>query len=88
MAMGFMKPETLRSSPLVTPPSRPPALLVGRETPIGGLVRLGAGRISSCILEPGTVAAFGPIPMPTPLMAGIDIMACASRPSSLRSHCT
>ena len=26
--------------------------------------------------------------MPTALIAGIDISACASRPSSLRSHCT
>ena len=88
VAMGFMKPETRRSSPLVTPPSRPPALFVGRATPIGGFVRLGAGTISSCICEPGTDAAFGPMPMPTPLIAGIDIIACARRPSSFRSQCT
>ena len=30
--IGFMKPVTRTSSPLVTPPSRPPALLVGRVT--------------------------------------------------------
>ena len=28
------------------------------------------------------------MPMPTALIAGIDISACARRPSSLRSHCT
>ena len=33
-------------------------------------------------------ATSGPRPMPTALIAGIDISACASRPSSLRSHCT
>ena len=32
VAIGFMKPVTRTSSPLVTPPSRPPALLVGRTT--------------------------------------------------------
>src|SRR5215204_6125214 len=30
--MGFIQAETRRSSPLVTPPSSPPALLVGRAT--------------------------------------------------------
>src|SRR6266545_2307120 len=32
--IGFMYAVRRRSSPLVTPPSRPPALLVGRRTPI------------------------------------------------------
>jgi len=31
VAIGFMNPVTRTSSPLVTPPSRPPALLVGRS---------------------------------------------------------
>ena len=40
---------------MVTPPSRPPALLVGRTTP-GRTAdrRPGAGRISSCTCDPGT----------------------------------
>ncbi len=38
--------------------------------------------------SPGRAALPAPRPMPTALMAGIDISACASRPSSLRSHCT
>ena len=84
--MGFMYPVTRTSSPLVTPPSRPPALLVGRATPAGAPG--GPGTISSCTREPGTVATAGPRPMPTALIAGIDINACASRPSSFRSHCT
>ena len=33
VAIGFMKPVTRTSSPFVTPPSRPPALLVGLTGP-------------------------------------------------------
>src|SRR5204863_10006318 len=46
--IGFMYAMTRTSSPLVTPPSRPPALLVGRATPTGRsprMFRRGAGRI-------------------------------------------
>ena len=46
--IGFMNPMIRTSSPLVTPPSRPPALLVGRRMP--GTVPdppSAAGRISS-----------------------------------------
>ena len=53
VAMGFMKPDTRRSSPLVTPPSRPPALFVGRATPIGGFVRLGRRDDFVVHLRPG-----------------------------------
>ena len=88
--IGFIYAMTRKSSPLVTPPSRPPALLVGRATPTGASPRMfrpgRAGRISSWTREPGTSATAGPRPMPTALIAGIDISACASRPSSLRSH--
>src|SRR5262245_38049505 len=83
--IGFMYAVTRRSSPLVTPPSRPPALLVGRATPSG---EAGPMTISSCTREPGSAATAGPRPIPTALIAGIDISACASRPSSFRSHCT
>src|SRR2546428_425919 len=69
--IGFMYAVTRRSSPLVTPPSRPPALLVGRLIGIGSSrPRSVSGRISSCTREPGTSATPGPRPMPTPLMAG------------------
>ena len=85
--IGFMYAVTRRSSPLVTPPSRPPALLVGRATPtVPGAVPLGRGTISSCTREPGSVETAGPRPIPTALIAGIDISACARRPSSFRSH--
>ena len=50
-----MKPVTRTSSPLVTPPSRPPALLVGRT----GAAASGPGRISSCTREPGPDRHFG-----------------------------
>jgi len=87
--IGFMYAVTRRSWPLVTPPSRPPALFVGRESGIEASPDAsGPGRISSWTREPGTSATAGPRPMPTALIAGIDISACARRPSSLRSQCT
>ncbi len=55
VAIGFMYAVTRRSSPLVMPPSRPPALFVGRDD--ADAVRGGptAGRISSWMREPGSV---------------------------------
>ena len=38
--------------------------------------------------SPAVARPRAPRPIPTALIAGIDIMACARRPSSLRSHCT
>ena len=87
--IGFIVTVTRTSSPLVTPPSSPPALLVGRARPLRVPEALAtAGTISSCTFEPGRWATSDPRPMPTALIAGMDISACASRPSSLRSHCT
>ena len=63
--------------------------VVGRPRDTGRCVRpTGRGTISSCTRDPGRAATSGPRPMPTALIAGIDISACARRPSSLRSHCT
>ena len=60
----------------------------GRVERVDELGPAPAGRISSCTREPGMVDTAGPRPMPTALIAGIDIKACARRPSSFRSHCT
>src|SRR5688572_18615094 len=60
--IGFIHAETRTSSPLVTPPSRPPALLVGRARP---MARDGSGTISSWTRDPGRPAASGPMPTPT-----------------------
>ena len=50
--------------------------------------RPAAGRSRRAPASPGSAATAGPLPMPTALIAWIDISACASRPSSLRSHWT
>ena len=63
--IGFMKPITRTSSPFVTPPSSPPALLVGRT----GIPPSWDGRISSCTRDPRRTAASGPMPIPTALIA-------------------
>ena len=63
--IGFIQAVTRTSSPLVTPPSRPPALFVGRRT--HGIVPEGddpAGTISSCTCDPGRWPTSGPRPMP------------------------
>src|SRR5262245_31686452 len=85
VAIGFMKPVTRTSCPLVTPPSRPPALFDGR---IGESASACGGRISSCTRDPGRNDTSGPRPIPTALMAWMHIKAWARRPSSLRSHWT
>ena len=70
--------------PLVTPPSRPPARLVGRgEAARGGVVADGV-----VDLRAAAAAASKPRPISTPLMAWMHISAWARRPSSLRSHWT
>src|SRR5439155_1572562 len=61
------------------PPSVPPARLVARARP---------GRISSCTSEPLRRAASKPSPSSTPFTAGMDMSACARRPSSFASHDT
>ena len=75
---GFIDALTRSSCPLVTPPSSPPARLVGRRAgtadrgPITPPVR---GRISSWTCDPLSLAASAPIPMLTALIAGMDISA-------------
>src|SRR5204863_286564 len=77
--IGFIATRSTSGSPVVMPPSVPPARFVARARP---------GRISSCTSETLRRAASKPSPSSTPFTAGIDIRACASRPSSFRSHDT
>src|SRR5947207_837371 len=77
--IGFIATRATRGSPVVMPPSVPPARLVARARP---------GRISSCTSEPLRRAASKPSPSSTPFTAGMDMSACARRPSSLASHDT
>jgi hypothetical protein len=63
--IGFIQAVTRTSSPLVTPPSRPPALLVGRMMPGSVPEPIAApGRISSWTREPGRSPTLAPSPMP------------------------
>ena len=78
-----MAARTTTGWPLVTPPSRPPALFERRWNPLSL-----SNRISSWTCEPGRRAASKPMPISAPLIAWIEQKARASRPSSLRSHCT
>ena len=80
--IGFIAARTRSTSPLVMPPSIPPARLDRRVTP--GL----RGSISSWALEPRRRAVANPSPTSTPLIAWMPISAPASRESSLRSLCT
>ena len=80
--MGFIAARTRSGSPVVIPPSSPPARSVSRRTPVA------PGTISSCAREPRDRAWVNASPISTPLMAWIDISAAASRASSLRSHWT
>src|SRR5206468_1735052 len=54
---GFMAARTITGWPLVTPPSRPPALLLERRKPLSA-----SKRISSWTAEPGRRAASKPRP--------------------------
>jgi hypothetical protein len=80
LEIGFIAALTRSGSPLVMPPSRPPARSVTRFTPSG------VGMISSWAREPRERAWVNASPTSTPLIAWIDISAAASRASSLRSH--
>src|SRR5215472_1932175 len=80
--IGFIAARTRIGPPVLIPPSIPPARLVTRRTPSA------PGSISSCASEPGRAAVANPSPISTPLIAGMLIIAPASRPSSRRSHCT
>src|SRR5207247_945237 len=75
--MGFIATRATRGSPVVMPPSVPPARFVARVSP---------GMISSCTSEPLRRAAANPRPSSTPFTAGMDMRAWARRPSSFRSQ--
>jgi len=77
--IGFIATRTTSGSPVVMPPSVPPARFVARSKP---------GRISSCTSDPLRRAASNPSPSSTPFTAGMDMSAWARRPSSLRSQDT
>ncbi len=81
VGMGLTTAKARTSSPFVTPPSSPPARLVGRSRP-----RPSFQRISSWKSEPRASPPAKPSPTATALTAWIDMRAWAIRPSSLRSH--
>ena len=85
--IGFIPICKTSGSPVVIPPSNPPARLVRRRTfPVSG--RFGEGSISSCTSAPVRRDASKPSPISTAFTAGIDIMAPARRASSFRSQDT
>src|SRR5205814_4906699 len=75
--IGFIATRSTSGSPVVIPPSVPPARFVARARP---------GRISSCTSEPLRRAASKPSPSSTPFTAGSDIRAPASPPSRSAAH--
>lgn len=82
VGIGFMAICTSSGSPLVIPPSMPPAWLVLRT------IQFSSGYSASCTCEPGSAAAANPRPTSTPLMAGILMSAAAICPSKRRSQWT
>jgi hypothetical protein len=81
--IGLIAAWTTSGSPLVIPPSRPPARLVSRYQPISS-----DQKISSCASEPGLPATSHPSPSETPFTDWIEQTAWASRPSSFSLHDT
>ena len=79
--IGFIATRTRTGSPLVMPPSRPPARLDSRFTGSPGI-------ISSCAALPRRCAVRNPSPISTPFMAWMPISAPASIASRRRSACT
>ena len=78
VGIGFIAARTTSGSPLVMPPSRPPAWFVGRLKPALGVV-VDARRAPGCRAR---LRRAKPSPISKPLIAGIDITAAASRASS------
>src|SRR5580700_5348148 len=78
--IGFIAALSRSGSPVLMPPSMPPARLVRRATPFS------VASISSWATDPRRVAVVKPSPTSTPLMAWMDISAPASRASSRRSQ--
>ena len=77
---------TTSRSPLVIPPSSPPPGCSRARFPRAAW-RGARQRTSSWTREPSRAAASKPSPISTPFTAGIDMTACAIRPSSRSSHC-
>ena len=75
--IGLIAARTISGSPLVMPPSRPPARLVSRCQPSSSLKK-----ISSWASEPGPPATSQASPRETPLTDWIETTAWARRPSS------
>src|SRR5690606_26430326 len=82
--IGFIATRTRSGSPLVMPPSRPPARFERRVTPAGPEPR----SISSCACDPHRRAVVKPSPTSTPFIACTPMSAPASRASNRRSQCT
>src|SRR5918992_590077 len=79
---GFIATRTRTGSPVVIPPSMPPARPLRRRMPSGVF------SISSCACEPRRRAVVKPSPTSTPLIAWMPMSAPASRESSRRSQWT
>ena len=80
---GFMATRARITSPLLMPPSVPPARPVtrrGRPPP--------SATISSCASDPSASAEANPSPIPTPFTDWMLMSARANRASSFRSDCT
>ncbi len=79
---GFIAPRTISGEPLVMPPSRPPARL--RLAVVAAL--LGVEDLIVRLPSPGTPATVKPSPIETPLIAWIEQIAIARRPSRRSSQ--
>ena len=79
--IGLNATRTTTSSPLVTPPSRPPARFRGRPKPSP------RRSIGSWTALPRSPAASKASANSAPFADGIEQSACAIRPSRRRSHC-
>src|SRR5690606_2853931 len=82
--IGFIATRTRNGSPLVMPPSSPPARLLRRVTPFGPV----SASISSWASLPHRSAVVKPSPISTPFIACTPISAPASLASRRRSQCT
>ena len=80
--IGFIATRTRSGSPVLMPPSTPPARLVRRRIPPS------PASISSWACDPRRRAVAKPSPTSTPFIAWMLISAAARRASRRRSQCT